>query len=130
MESCRHPASDSVLRTAVSALSLYDPDADDNSIESSEHKGIRLIAQIRPLSPIFFVSAQQEHFIPDPTVNLASNILYMFHGKMPNDTEIRAMDLLLMLHADHGLNASTFAARVTASTLSDIHSAVTSAIAH
>jgi citrate synthase len=118
-----------VLRTAVSALAFYDPDAGDNSIESSEHKGIRLIAQIPTLvASLYRIRHNKSILSPDPTVNMASNILYMFHGKMPSEIEVRAMDLLLLLHADHGLNASTFAARVTASTQSDIHSAVTTAI--
>lgn len=118
-----------VLRTAVSALACFDPDADDDSIEASEHKGLRLIAQIPTLvASLYRIRHDKSILSPDPKLNIAANILYMFHGKMPDEKSIRAMDLLLLLHADHGLNASTFAARVTASTRADIHSAVTSAI--
>lgn len=118
-----------VLRTAVSALACYDSDAGDNSIEASEHKGMRLIAQLPTIVASHYrIKNSKSILSPDPSMNLSSNILYMFHGKKPTDRQIRAMDLLLLLHADHGLNASTFAARVTASTHSDIHSAVTSAI--
>ena len=118
-----------VLRTAVSALSCFDPDAGDNSIEACEHKGIRLIAQIPTIvTTLYRIRNKQSILSPDPSFNLSSNILYMFHGERPTKKQVRAMDLLLLLHADHGLNASTFAARVTASTQSDIHSAITSAI--
>ncbi len=118
-----------VLRTAVSALSCYDTYAGDNSIEACEQKGIRLIAQIPTLvAHLYRIRNNMNILSPDPKIKMASNILYMMHGKTPPVKFVRAMDLLLLLHADHGLNASTFAARVTASTGSDIHSAVTSAI--
>lgn len=118
-----------MLRTAVSALACFDPDGDDNSLEASEHKAIRLIAQIPTLVATFYRIRHDKNILsPDPSISIASNILYMFHGKIPNERHARAVDLLLLLHADHGLNASTFAARVTASTLADIHSAITSAI--
>lgn len=118
-----------VLRTSVSALANFDPDLEDNSIEASERKGLRLIAQIPTLvASLYRIRSNQSILSPDPKTNMASNILYMFHGKLPDEKSARAMDLLLLLHADHGLNASTFAARVTASTRSDIHSAITSAI--
>ncbi len=118
-----------MLRTAVSALASFDPDANDNSIEASKRKGLRLIAQIPTLVASFYRIRNNKNILsPDPKNNMASNILYMFHGDIPDEKFVRAMDLLLLLHADHGLNASTFAARVTASTRSDIHSAVTSAI--
>ncbi len=118
-----------MLRTAVSALASFDPDVDDNSMEASRRKGIRLIAQIPTLVASFYRIRNNKSILsPDPKSNMASNILYMFHGTMPDEQSVKAMDLLLLLHADHGLNASTFAARVTASTRSDIHSAVTTAI--
>jgi len=118
-----------VLRTAVSALASFDPDADDNSIEANERKGLRLIAQIPTIvASLYRIRNNKSILSPDPKNNMASNILYMFHGKTPDEKSVKAMDLLLLLHADHGLNASTFAARVTASTRSDIHSSVTSAI--
>lgn len=118
-----------MLRTTVSALSSFDPDLDDNSIESSEHKAIRLIAQIPTIVASYYRIRHNKNILsPDPSLSLSANILYMFHGKAPSDKHVRAMDLLLLLHADHGLNASTFAGRVTASTWADIHAAVTSAI--
>lgn len=118
-----------VLRTAVSALAYFDPDSEDNSIEANYRKGIRLIAQIPTLVATLYRIRQHESILsPDPKVNMASNILYMFHGKMPSQLHSRAMDIVLLLHADHGLNASTFAARVTSSTHADMHAAVTTAI--
>ncbi len=122
-----HPMA--VLRTAISALASFDPDAGDNSLEANEKKGIRLIAQLPTLvASLYRIRNNKNILSPDPTLTTTSNILYMLHGKLPDERYINAMDLLFLLHADHGLNASTFAARVTASTRSDIHSAVTSAI--
>ncbi|MFC1490495.1 citrate/2-methylcitrate synthase [Candidatus Latescibacterota bacterium] len=118
-----------VLRTAVSMLSSFDPDIGDDSPDSTLHKGIRLIAQIPTLvASLYRIRNKMSILSPDPKLNVAANILYMFHGEIPDEKSVRAMDLLLLLHADHGLNASTFAARVTTSTNSDIHSAITSAI--
>lgn len=118
-----------MLLTAVSALASFDPDVGDNSIEANKRKGLRLIAQIPTLVASFYRIRNNKNILsPDPKINMASNILYMFHGKLPDEQSARAMDLLLLLHADHGLNASTFAARVTASTHSDMHSAVSTAI--
>ena len=119
-----------VLRTAVSALAFYDPEGDDNSLEGSHRKGIRLIAQMQALvASLYRIRKGKNILSPDPKLTMAENILYMFHGKVPKKEHARAMDLLLLLHADHGLNASTFAARVATSTKADIHSAVTCAIA-
>ncbi len=118
-----------VLRTAVSALAHYDPDALDNTPEGNKRKGLRLIAQIPTIvASLYRIRNSKSILSPDPHMNMAENILYMFHGVMPEKKHARAMDLLLLLHADHGLNASTFSARVSASTHADIHSAVTSAI--
>lgn len=119
-----------VLRTAVSALSYFDPDGNDISPRASRRKGLRLIAQIPTLvASLYRIRNNKSILSPDPHLNMAANILYMFHGRLPDETHSRAMDLLLLLHADHGLNASTFAARVSASTHADMHSAVTSALA-
>lgn len=119
-----------VLRTAVSALSYFDPDSTDNCPEASRRKGIRLIAQIPTLvASLYRIRNNMSILSPDPQLNMAENILYMFHGSKPDPQFARAMDIILLLHADHGLNASTFAARVTASTHADIHAAVTSALA-
>ena len=118
-----------ILRTAVSALAYFDPDYSDNTIAGSHRKGIRLIAQIPTLvATMYRIRSQKSILSPDPTLNVAANFLYMLHGIIPSELHARAMDLLLLLHADHGLNASTFAARVTASTWSDMYSAVTTAI--
>jgi len=119
-----------VLRASVSALSFFDTDAKDNSPEASRRKGIRIIAQIPTLvASLYRIRKHKMILSPDPGLNMAENILYMFHGEVPEDLHARAMDQLLLLHADHGLNASTFAARVAASTHADIHAAVTAALA-
>ena len=118
-----------VLRTTVSALSCFDPDAVDNSEGANRRKAIRLIAQIPTIvAHLYRIRHNKNLLSPDPHISMAANILYMFHGRIPCDAHIRAMDQLLLLHADHGLNASTFAARVTASTHADMHAAITSAI--
>ena len=118
-----------VLRTAVSALAHYDPDMRGNSPDANKRKGVRLIAQIPAIvASLYRIRNRMNILSPDPHLNMAENILYMFHGFLPDNAHARAMDLFLLLHADHGLNASTFAARVTASTHADIHSAVTAAI--
>lgn len=117
------------LRTAVSALSLYDPEAEDNSPEANRRKAIRLVAQTATIVAAYGrLRNGQEPIAPDASLNHAANFLYMLQGKAPDPEIARDFDVALVLHADHHYNASTFSARVTASTLSDIHSAVTSAI--
>ena len=118
-----------VLRTAVSALSFYDKEAEAIDHDANVRKAIRLTSQIpmivgghdrtrkgKPVTP------------PDPSLSHAANFLLMLNGEKPTPTAEKALDVALILHADHELNASTFAARVTAATLSDMHSAITSAI--
>jgi citrate synthase len=118
-----------VLRTAVSMLSLYDPKARDNSIEASEEKAARLMAQTSTIVTTFDRLRKGEPVLEgDPALSFAGNFLYTLSGKKPDEIMEHVFDIALILHADHELNASTFAARVTAATLSDIHSAVTSAI--
>lgn len=118
-----------VLRTAVSMLSLYDPEAADSSTEANEEKAAELMARISTIVTSFDRLRKGEAVIPgDPALGYAANFLYTLTGKKPDDIMERVFDLALVLHADHELNASTFAARVTAATLSDIYSAVTSAI--
>jgi len=118
-----------VLRTAVSMLGMCEPDAGDISDASTRRKGLRLIAQIPTvIADLHRVRSDLPVLSPDPARSLAANFLYMFRGEPCDAEEEAAMDLLLMLHVDHGLNASTFAARVTASTQAGIHAAVTSAI--
>jgi citrate synthase len=118
-----------VLRTAVSMLSLYDPLAADNSIEASVKKALKLMARIATLVTSFDRLRNGKNVIAgDPSLSYAANFLYTLNGKTPDDVMERVFDVALILHADHELNASTFAARVTAATLSDIYSSVTSAI--
>jgi len=117
------------LRTLVSALGLYDPDTRDMSREANVRKSIRLLAQTATLvAALDRVRKGKPVVAPDRGLSLAGNFLYMLNGEKPSATAERAFDIALILHADHEFNASTFAARVTAATLSDIHSAVTSAV--
>src|SRR5579871_4376247 len=118
-----------VLRTAVSMLSLYDPEVKDTSIEASERKAVRLMSQTATIVTTFDRLRKGQEVVPgDPKLNMAANFLYTLTGKKPDEVMERVFDIALTLHADHELNASTFAARVTAATLSDIYSAATSAI--
>jgi citrate synthase len=118
-----------VLRTTVSALSMFDPEAEDMSPEANLRKAIRLTAQCGTLITAFHqIRNGNSPIAPRPDLGYSANFYYMLTGKQPNDTAVRALDVALILHADHELNASTFAGRVTAATLSDIYSAVTSAI--
>ncbi len=118
-----------VLRTAVSMLSLYDPLERDNSIEASTEKAKKLMAQTATIVTTFDRLRNGKPVVEgDPKLGLAANFLYTLTGNKPDDVMERVFDIALTLHADHELNASTFAARVTAATLSDIYSAATSAI--
>jgi len=122
-----HPMS--VLQTAVSLLGVLDPDSGDISPESNRRKAKRLVAQVPTIIADFYrVRKGQPLISPDPHLGIADNFLYMLRGTPPDEVEHQAMDLLMVLHADHGLNASTFAGRVIASTLSDMHSALAGAI--
>src|SRR5665213_2761790 len=118
-----------VLRTAVSALSFYDADEKDNSHDANVRKAFRLTAQIAMLVAIYDRLRKGLAVVPpDFLLSHAGNFLWMLNGVKPSETATRTLDIALILHADHELNASTFAARVIAATLSDIHSAVTGAI--
>src|SRR6202789_2642832 len=118
-----------VLRTAVSALSFYDADEKDNSHDANVRKAYNLTAQIAMLVAIYDrIRKGLEIVQPDLSLSHAGNFLWMLNGVKPSETATRTMDVALILQADHELNASTFAARVIAATLSDIHSAVTGAI--
>jgi citrate synthase len=118
-----------VLRTAVSMLSLYDPLAKDSSLEANRLKAIKLMAQTATIVTSFDRLRNGKAVIAgDPALGFAANFLYTLTGNKPDEVMERAFDIALTLHADHELNASTFAARVTAATLSDIYSAATSAI--
>ena len=118
-----------VLRTAVSMLGLYDAKGTDQSIEASVEKAHRLMSQTATIVTTFDRLRKDKSYVEDdPTLDFSANFLYTLTGNKPADVSIKTFDLAMILHADHELNASTFAARVTAATLSDIHSAVTSAI--
>ncbi len=118
-----------VLRTAVSLLSLYDADERDSSHDANVRKSFRLTAQIPMIVATFDrIRKGKEVVEADGSLSHAANFLWMLNGEKPSDTATKAFDIALILHADHELNASTFAARVIAATLSDIHSAITGAI--
>lgn len=118
-----------VLRTAVSMLSLSDPEAKDMSPEANQRKATKLMAQTSTIVSSFGrLRTGQPEVSPDPALSFAANFLYCLTGKKPDAVMTHVFDVALTLHADHELNASTFAARVTAATLSDIYSAVTSGI--
>ncbi|HEX6134141.1 MAG TPA: citrate/2-methylcitrate synthase [Longimicrobiales bacterium] len=122
-----HPMA--TLRTAVSALSATDPDAEDMSADANDRKAVRLTAQTITLTAaIERVRSGREPVPPRPDLSLAANLLHMMKGEPSDDLAERIIDAALILHAEHGMNASTFSARVTASTLADMHSAVTAAI--
>jgi citrate synthase len=119
-----------VLRTAVSALAAFDPDTADNSKEATLRKGIRLTAQAPTIVAAHDRIRQGKEAVePNPQFGHAANFLYMLFGKEPDPEEAKLIDLDFVLHAEHGSNASAFAARVTASTLADLHCAVTSGVA-
>jgi citrate synthase len=118
-----------VLRTSVSALSFYD--ADEKAVDhgSNVRKSFDLTAQIAMLVAAFDrIRKGKDVIAADPALSHAGNFLWMLTGEKPSETATRALDMALILHADHELNASTFAARVIAATLADIHSAITGAI--
>jgi len=118
-----------VLRTAVSSLGHWDPDSGNTRLDACLRKAQRLTKRI----PLILASHQRlregmEPIEPKPSQGIAYNFLYTLQGREPDPEIVRALDVALILHADHELNASTFAARVTAATMADIYSAVTSAI--
>jgi citrate synthase len=126
----RHAHPMDVLRTAVSALSAFDPDTADKSAAATLRKGIRLTSQV-PM-----IVAAHEHLrngrtpiAPNPQLGHAANFLYMLKGEAPSADTARLMDTDMVLHAEHGSNASTFTARVVAGTEADLHGAITAAIA-
>ncbi len=118
-----------VLRTAVSLLSLYDADEKDSTHAGNLRKSFRLTSQIAMLVALFDRIRKGKPVVEaDRSLSHAGNFLWMLNGEKPSATATRAFDIALILHADHELNASTFAARVIAATLSDMHSAITGAI--
>jgi citrate synthase len=125
------PASDGMdmLRTLTSALGQYDPEVNDSSPQAQYRKAVRLTAQMASLVATYGrLQAGGGPIQPDPALGQAANFLYMLKGERPSALATRAFDIALVLHADHELNASTFAARVAAATLTDIYSAIVGAV--
>jgi citrate synthase len=128
MVKATHPMD--VLRTAVSALAAFDPDTEDNSPKANLRKAIRLTAQTPTIVAAHErIRKGQKAVAPDPSLNHAANFLYMLKGEKPDEESARAIDVDLLLHADHSANASAFAARVTTGARADMHAAIVSAIA-
>jgi citrate synthase len=122
-----HPMA--ALRTGLSAAGNFDPDAEDDSEAANRRKAVRITGQIPSISAAFErLRTGQPIVEADPDRPLAEDFLRMLTGKEPGELEARIMDVALILHADHGLNASTFSARVTIATLSDMYSAIVSAV--
>jgi citrate synthase len=118
-----------IIRTAVSATGCFDPQRDDSTYDDLRRKAMRLIAQIPMITAYFHRIRQGKKLLPpDPTLGEAANFLLMIDGEPPSQEKINTLDLCYILHADHGMNASTFSARVTMATMSDMYSAITSAI--
>ncbi len=125
----KHAIPMDVIRTMVSALSFFDPEEAVNTKEANYNKSLRLFSQVGMIVASYDRIRKGLPLIePDRSLNYAGNFLLMLNGKRPSETAIRALDTSLILTADHEWNASTFAARVTAATLSDMHSAITSGI--
>lgn len=117
------------IRTGISALGCYDTTADDDSLDVQRRKALRLIAQIPVVTAYFHRSRQDKPLVhPDRQLGEAANFLYMIDGEKPAAEKESTLDMCYVLHADHGMNASTFSARVTIATLSDMYSAITAAI--
>ena len=126
-----HPKANTmdVLRTAVSMLALSDPEAQDMGAEANHRKAVRLMAKTATIVTTYDRLRNGREVLPgDPKLGFAANFLYTLTGRRPDEVMERAFDVALILHADHELNATTFAARVVAATLSDIYSAVTAGI--
>lgn len=118
-----------VLRTAVSFLGMLDEEAKNNSLEANWRKSVRLVAKMPTIVANFHTFRNSGDYLkPDASLSHSANFLYMLNGVPPGDTSTKTMDCALVLQADHEFNASTFAARVTVATLSDIYSGVTSAV--
>lgn len=118
-----------VLRTIVSLLGCYDTTAEDVSMDYQRRKALRLVAQIGVITAYFHRYRQGKELVhPDPKLGEAANFLWMINGEKPTADMEKTLDVCYVLHADHGMNASTFSARVTIATLSDMYSAITTAI--
>lgn len=119
-----------ILRTAVSAISAFDPETEDNSLDATRRKGIRLCAQVPTMvAAIGRIREGKEPVPPNPRLDHAGNFLCMLFGKEPEADEAKLMDIDAIVHAEHGSNASAFAARVASGTLADLHCSVVAGIA-
>ena len=119
-----------VLRTGISALSAFDPDVSDNSAEANIRKGARVTSQASTIVAAHHRIRQGlDPVTPDPSLGHAASFLHMLHGEKPTDEDAKLLDVDFILHAEHGTNASAFAARVCASTISDLHSAIVTGVA-
>ena len=119
-----------VLRTAISALATFDPDVDDNSAEATLRNGTRLTAQAPTIAAAHSrIREGKDPIKPNPDLSIAANFLYMIFGEIPDPEDAKLIDKDFVLHAEHGLNASSFGARVAASTQADLHCAITTGIA-
>ncbi len=118
-----------VLRTMVSALSMHDTDPNANDTEAAKHKALNILGHAPTIVAYFDRYRKGLDVVhPDKSLGFSENFLYMLNGEKPTETMARAFDICMILHADHGLNNSTFTARVIISTLSDVYSALTGAI--
>jgi len=118
-----------VLRTLVSALSLFDKTPTANAVPAARHKALKILAATPAIVAAFDRHRRDESFVaPDKSLGFSENFLYMLNGEKPTSAMARAFDICMITHADHGLNNSTFTARVVISTLSDLYSAMTAAI--
>lgn len=118
-----------VLRTAVSALAFYDPDSENYGLDALRRKAVRLTGQVTTLSAAWIrIRKGQEPLAPRKDLNLSANFVYMMSGAEPQASAVDAINAYMVLLTEHGMNASTFASRVTVSTGSDMHSAIVSAI--
>ncbi|MEO1716431.1 MAG: citrate/2-methylcitrate synthase [Planctomycetota bacterium] len=118
-----------VLRTAVSEMSFYDTHPSDVDVEQARRKAMNILGQAPTIVAMFDRCRRGLPIVaPDPSLGFSENFLYMLNDEKPTETMARAFDICMITHADHGLNNSTFAARVVISTLSDVYSALTAAI--
>jgi citrate synthase len=119
-----------VLRTAVSALAAFDPETHDKSPEATLRKGLRLTSQVPMIVAAHeHIRNGREPIAPDPSLGHAANFLWMLQGKKPSADAAKLMDTDMILHAEHGSNASSFTARVVAGTDADLHAAISAAVA-
>ncbi len=118
-----------VIRTMISSMAMDDPSPNENSVEVARHKALNILATAPAIVAAFDRHRRGLDIVdPDPSLSFAANFLYMLNGEKPTEAMVRAFDICMITHADHGLNNSTFAARVVISTLSDMYSSITAAV--